>query len=237
MLSGRAVEQVIKPGTDVLDELIAGWQQAGVDEGLADLAAGVAAGERVDQLVGERAVVAGQFGEHAGAVAAVQPGQHALGVSRAAECLPDGAKAGADGMSGPAEQLVHAFFERAAGAYAAGQAVGWPAADVAQVVVVMAGAGPADRPPGSIQAGQDTGLPAGWARVRISADARVAADAGSAGLPPGGDGRELAAEAAPVRWRGVAAFADWLAVVASLQGSSLPALRALLDRPPVAGGA
>jgi hypothetical protein len=45
MLAGHAGEQVIEPGVDAFDQLLPGRQQPDVHQGLADLAAGMAAGE------------------------------------------------------------------------------------------------------------------------------------------------------------------------------------------------
>ena len=142
---GTLAEQVIEPGVDVFDQLLPGRQQPGVDQGLADLAAGMAAGEGVEQLVGERPVVAGERGQDAGAVTAAQPGQHAFRVRRAEQRLADRAQV-EGGMAGLAEQLVDTLLERAPGAHAAGQAVGRLAAAAAQVLLLVPGAGRADRP-------------------------------------------------------------------------------------------
>ena len=50
MFGWDVAEQVIEPGVDVLDQFLPGRQQPGVDQGLADLAAGMAAGEGVGWL-------------------------------------------------------------------------------------------------------------------------------------------------------------------------------------------
>lgn len=70
MVAGDVAELVAEPCPDVLDALVPGWQDAAVDEGLADLAAGLAARVGIDELMGQRAVVAGQVGEQSGAAAA-----------------------------------------------------------------------------------------------------------------------------------------------------------------------
>jgi hypothetical protein len=115
-----------------------------MDQSLADLAAGLAAGEGIEQLVAERPVAARERGQDAGAVAAAQPGQHAFRVRRAEQRLADRAQAG--GAAGSAEHLVQALPERAPGAHAAGQDVGRLAAAAAQVLLPVPGTGRADRP-------------------------------------------------------------------------------------------
>ena len=108
---GHVAEQVIEPGIDVFDQLLPGRQQPGVDQGLADLTAGMAAGEGVEQVVAERPVVAGERAQDAGAVTPAQPGQHAFRVRRAEQCLAD--RTQARGVAGSAEQLVDTLLERA----------------------------------------------------------------------------------------------------------------------------
>jgi predicted transcriptional regulator len=51
MVAGDVAELVAEPCLHVLDALVPGWQDAAVDEGLADLAAGLAARVGVDELV------------------------------------------------------------------------------------------------------------------------------------------------------------------------------------------
>jgi hypothetical protein len=80
MLAGHIAEQVIEPGVDVFDQLLPRRQQPGMDQGLADLTAGMAAGKGVEQLMAERPVVAGERGQDPGAITTAQPGQHAFRV-------------------------------------------------------------------------------------------------------------------------------------------------------------
>ena len=166
MLAGHVAEQVVEPGVDVFDQFLPGRQQPGVHQGLADLAAGMAAGEGVEQLVGQRPVVAGQRGQDAGAVAAA-PARSARFSGSPRRAAPRGS--GARPRRGRVRRAARRARCRSAHReqHAAGQDVGRPAAAAAQVLSPCPGAGRADRPAGRSrlvrtrgcpQPGQGTGL-------------------------------------------------------------------------------
>ena len=114
MLRGHVAEQVIEPGVDVFDAAPPGRAAARRGPGPGGSGCGLAAGEGVEQLVGQRPVVAGERGQDAGAVAAA-PARSACSSGSPRRAAPRGSGPGAR-PAGSAEQLVDTLVQRAPGA-------------------------------------------------------------------------------------------------------------------------
>ena len=230
-------QELVEPGRDPLEMLVAGGQDAGADQDVADVVHGLGWRQGVQVLVGERPVEVQEPGQQGGGVPVGQPAQDSDGVTgprqRPAEPC-DLLAAGA--VSGGISQRGEPVVQRAAGAAAvAEQGPGRPAAATA-VVQGEPGARPADQLARAGPGDQGLGGAAGVAGGGVRADVAVAGGADGADRPYGLDRALFRAAAAGTQRPRNAAGADRLAGGVAA-GPGAGADRAFGDRAAVAGRA
>src|SRR5664280_924184 len=96
MLGGLVCQDVVQPGGDALEVLVAFGQDARVHEGLADVVQVAAGRQFVEQVVAEGPAGGGEVGQQPGVRAAFEPAQHPAGVLGAGQGLQQGPELGGD---------------------------------------------------------------------------------------------------------------------------------------------
>jgi hypothetical protein len=135
---GRPVgEQLVEPGGDAVEFLVALGQDAGVDEGLADVVLVAAGWQLVEQVVAERPPRSGEFAEELRVRAALEPAEDAAGVVGRGEGLQHGPKLGVDLATRTGEVLAEPLSQHAAWAASVGvepsaASAGWAEVDAGQ---------------------------------------------------------------------------------------------------------
>src|SRR5450759_4836688 len=96
MLGGLVCQDVVQPGGDAVEVLVAFGQDARVHEGLADVVQVAARRQFVEQVVAEGPAGGGEVGQQPGVRAAFEPAQHPAGVLGAGQGLQQGPELGGD---------------------------------------------------------------------------------------------------------------------------------------------
>ena len=108
------VQQVLQPGRQALQVLVACGQDARVDQHLPDVVQGLGLRQVIEQAMGDRVACPGQVAEQPGRPARIQPFHHCGGVCDLGERLKQGMQLRGDFPAGATEQDPGAFSQDAA---------------------------------------------------------------------------------------------------------------------------
>ena len=205
---GPRGEELLEPGRDPLQVLVAAGQDAGADQDVADVVHDLGRGHGIQVLVGQRPVVLHEPLHQGGGVPVGEPAQHG---DRAA-CLGQRLSKYADLLAAravprPIGQLGEPVVQHAAGAAAIAQQDAGRAAATAAVVNGEPGARPADQLAAAGPGDQGLGGAAGMAGRWMGADVAVAGGTDRADRPAGLDWALFRAAAAGLNRQGDAAAA------------------------------